>query len=280
MTRLPGRSPLTRPRRGQATALLLVVLMLLASWPVLARPALDPPPARANDAPAQPATPAARAKTPPTAAPGPRPAVVSRTKEKQAAKGSEFLRPPGVDRYGNGDDDGADVPAWRQTTFFGIRARGLFFIYVVDCSGSMVFEDRLERAKDELRRCIRRLIDPQRFQVIFYNDQAIPMPGGLPRSADLAAKGQLIDWLRLIHPDGETNPQPALSMALSLRPDAIFLLSDGDFPEGTAEGVARRNPRKVPIHCIDLSGGEAGDQLRQIAQASGGQFVSRPWAGQ
>jgi len=258
--------------------LLLIAALGLATRPAPARSALDPPPARAPDAPA---TPAPTAKTPAAPAPATRPAVVSRAREKQAGRASEFLRPPGDDRYGTGDGDatGADTPAWRQTTFFGIRARGLFFIYVVDCSGSMVFEDRLERAKDELRHSIRQLIEPQRFQVIFYNDQAIPMPGGMPRSADLRSKGQLVDWLRLIQPDGETNPQPALGMALSFRPDAIFLLSDGDYPEKTAEGIARRNPRKVPIHCIDLSGGEAGDQLRQIAHDSGGQFVARPWKG-
>ena len=59
-----------------------------------------------------------------------------------------------------------------------------------------------------------------------------------------------------------------------LRPDAVFLLSDGAFPEGTAE---RRpsNTHKIPIHCVDLSGGEGGDHLRRIAKASGGQYASR-----
>jgi len=191
---------------------------------------------------------------------------------------ADELLPPGGDSYGEAIDWEA-IPPWRQTSFFGIRAKGQLFIYVVDCSGSMIDEDRLFRAKSELRRSVGRLQSPQRFKVIFYNDRPIPMPGDLPRSADLHSKGLLSQWLRLIEPDGKTDPRGAMALALALRPNAVFLLSDGEFPEGTVEDIARKNRRKVPIHCIDLTGGEAGDQLRRIAQDSGGQYARRPWAG-
>jgi hypothetical protein len=61
-----------------------------------------------------------------------------------------------------------------------------------------------------------------------------------------------------------------------LRPDAVFLLSDGAFPDGVVEAVAAANRRKIPIHCIDLAGGLAGDDLQRIARASGGRYASRP----
>jgi hypothetical protein len=208
------------------------------------------------------------------------PRVVSKAKAREQSRGSEFLRAPGSDRYDEGSDDWSEVPPWRQASFFGIRARGQFFIYVVDCSGSMIDEDRLARAKEEVRRSVMRLQEPQRFKVIFYNDQPIAMPGDLPRSADLASKSQLLAWLRLIEPDGETDPNSAMALALSLRPAGVFLLSDGEFPEGTVAAIAKKNPRKVPIHCIDLSGGRAGDQLQRIARDSGGQYASRPWKGE
>jgi hypothetical protein len=105
------------------------------------------------------------------------------------------------------------------------------------------------------------------------------MPGDLARPADPLSKSQLLAWLRLIEPDGGTDPRGALSLALAMRPDAVLLLSDGEFPEATAEAVARKNPRKIPIHCVDLSSESAGDQLRQIARESGGQYVWRPWTG-
>jgi len=207
------------------------------------------------------------------------PFIQSTVEAARTRKSSPFLRMPGEGRYDEGGIDWRDVPAWKQTSFFGIRARGQVFIYVVDCSGSMIDEERLVRAKAELRRSIMSLQHPQRFKVLFYNDRVIPMPGDVPRSADLASKGQLTRWLRLIEPDGETDPRGAMGMALSLRPDAVFLLSDGEFPEGTVESVARMNPQKVPIHCINLGGSEGGEQLQQIANASGGQYRARPSGG-
>jgi hypothetical protein len=224
-----------------------------------------------------------QAASTPTAAParpdsGP-PQVVSSAKKSQQRLSSQFLRPPGSGRY-EPEDDWADVPPWRQATFFGIRARGQTFIYVVDCSGSMIDESRLARAKDQVRQSILRLQSPQRFKVIFYNDQPIPMPGDLPRAADLTSKGQLLSWLRLIEPDGATDPRAAIAQALALRPDAVFLLSDGEYPAGTVEAIAKSNARKVPIHCVDLGTGDTGDQLRRIARDSGGQYVWRPGTGE
>ena len=192
---------------------------------------------------------------------------------------SEFLQPPGSssdDRYAP-DDDWYEIPPWRKTTFFGIRARGQFFVYVVDCSGSMLDDDRLTRATIEVRKSVMGLQEPQKFEVIFYNNESIPMPGGpRPRTADLQAKNQLLGWLRLIEPDGGTDPRPAMRQALSLKPDAVFLLSDGEFPEGTVDEVGTLNTRNIPIHCIDLAGGLAGNQLKQISARSGGSYASRP----
>jgi hypothetical protein len=206
--------------------------------------------------------------------------VVSKAKDDETRGKSAFLRPPGTNRYDPESNDWREVPPWRQASFFGIRARGQCFVYVIDCSGSMFDEDRLDRAKDEVRRSVMRLREPQRFKVIFYNDEPIAMPGELGRSADVASKSQLLAWMRLIEPDGGTDPRSALALALALRPDAVFLLSDGEYPAGTVEAIAQRNPRKVPIHCVDLSGGAAGDQLQRIARDSGGQYASRPWQGE
>jgi hypothetical protein len=129
----------------------------------------------------------------------------------------------------------------------------------------------------ELRRSVLALRSPQRFEVIFYNLESIPMPGGpRPRPADQQTKSQFLGWLSLMEPESGTDPRLALRQALSLRPDAVFLLSDGEFPEGTVEEVAQLNTRKIPIHCVDLSGGLAGNHLRRIAQASGGRYASRP----
>ncbi|OJW08352.1 MAG: hypothetical protein BGO49_13220 [Planctomycetales bacterium 71-10] len=198
--------------------------------------------------------------------------------EVEARRRSPFLRPPGGDdhdaRY---DDDYRDLPPWSRASFFGIAAKGKFFVYVLDQSGSMVDDGRIARATIELRRSVGALQEPQQFEVIFYNDEATAMPGGpIPRTADRRNKEKLRAWLGTVDPDGGTSPRKAVLQALALRPDAVFLLSDGDFPEGTVEAIAKANPRKVPIHCIDLAGGLAGDALPRIASGSGGRYASRP----
>lgn len=195
---------------------------------------------------------------------------------KTSSTAASLLQPSGGDSYAP-KVDWRTIPPWGKTEFFGIRAQGKVFIYVVDCSGSMADRQRLIRAKAEIRRSVMDLQWPQRFHVIFYNDRPLAMPGGLPRPAELKAKAQMLDWFRLIEPEGETDPRPALGQALALCPDAVFLLSDGEFPKGTAVRVARDNPRKVPIHCVDLAGGAAREgQLQRIARESGGEYKSRP----
>ena len=172
--------------------------------------------------------------------------------------------------------DWGAIPPWQQSTFFGLRTQGKVFVYVVDCSGSMGDAGRLVRAKAELRRAIGAMRYPQRFLVIFYNDEPVPMPGHIPKTADGAAVANFASWLQHIDADGETDPRAAMSMALNFRPDAVYLLTDGEFPDGAVEAIGAMNRRKVPIHCVDMAGGEGSDGLRQIAAQAGGQYVLRP----
>lgn len=186
---------------------------------------------------------------------------------------SAFLRPPADRAAGYADSiDWANLPPWRQTSFYGVRAPGTFFVFVIDASGSMADADRWLRVQQELRRTLARLQFPQRYLVIFYNDQAWPMPGGLPASASRSSTARTLAWVRNTLPEGPTDPRAAMTMALGLRPDAVFLLSDGEYPDGVVADVIRANEAPIPVHCIDLSGGAAGDDLKQIATHSGGRY--------
>ena len=211
----------------------------------------------------------------PSPAKPPEPELVVRSKAL-----AERLRPSSSgSRYDPNPTDWSQVPPWRQTSFFGIRAEGRFFIYVVDCSGSMIDDDRLIRAKTRAAPEHLALQPPQRFKVIFYNDQAIPMPGDLPRSADLPAKNQLNQWLRLIEPDGETDPRPALSLALGAPSRCHLPALRRRVSRRDRRGDRAEEPRKVPIHCIDLAGGDRRRPAQRIAQESGGRYASRPFSG-
>ena len=201
--------------------------------------------------------------------------IVVKGSDDTNSPGSQFLRPPGSisDPYAAAVD-WTKVPPWRQAEFFGIRAQGKTFLYVVDCSGSMDVNDRLIRAKREIRRSVAQMRFPQRFEIIFYNDKPRPMPGGVPQSIEYSSKMQLFHWMDIIEADGGTDPRGAMTLALGQKPDAVFLLSDGAFPEGAVEAIAKSNKGKTPIHCIDFSGDSA--DLKAIAKGSGGQYASRP----
>ncbi len=177
-----------------------------------------------------------------------------------------------VDLYGS--EDWTRLPAWEQTSFFGVRAKGKVFVFVIDCSGSMG-GGRLARAKSELRRTIAQMRFPQKYLVIFYNDSTQIMPGGVPRSADYAAQTTLENWLGRIDAEGATQPRDAMRLGIGLQPDAIFLLSDGEFPRGAVEEINARNQKPVPVHCIDLGNGAGTEGLRRIAEHSGGRYAGR-----
>lgn len=198
--------------------------------------------------------------------------VVSESAEKAAAA----LRAPGQDRYAKRPTDWSKIPPWRQTSFHGVRAEGQFFVFVVDCSGSMDEQSRLLRAKAELRRTVQSLRFPQKFAILFYNEGYVGFHGGFPESADPKVKRQAIQWINQIEAGGETDPRAAMDLALSLKPDAVFLLSDGEFLAGTADSIVNKNASKIPIHAIDLSAGAGGKQLRMISERTGGQYAARP----
>jgi hypothetical protein len=257
---------------------LAVALVLRASGrapaqaPADLKKAAPPAPSPAKTAP-KPA-PAAAAKPIPKVPDEPR-LLSAEESARRTRASSVFVGPPAGDRYG-ASVPWSEVPAWRRASFYGVRSAAQTVVFVVDCSGSMGDGERLARAKIELRRSVNALQFPQRFTVIFYADEPIPMPGTGMKSAETITKDQFTAWLRLIDADGGTDPRAALSMAMGLQPDAIYLLSDGAFPEGTVEAIAARNRKRVPIHCIDLAGGSAGDHLKRIARDSDGQYASRP----
>ncbi|MFO0960333.1 MAG: vWA domain-containing protein [Isosphaeraceae bacterium] len=207
----------------------------------------------------------ALAWVPECAAQKPGPRVRSRTaadQERKSAPG-DFL-----------DSRDASPSAYEQVSFFGQKASGKVFVFVIDCSGSMG-DGRLARAKSELRRTIASMRFPQQYLVIFYNDLARVMPGGVPRSGDATSTARLEAWMSTVEAFGGTDPRSAMRTALGIHPDAIFLLTDGEYPRGSAESINGQNTGPVPVHCIDLGDGSGAASLRAIATHSGGTYAGR-----
>ena len=131
-----------------------------------------------------------------------------------------------------------------RTSMFGVEGVGYKFVYVIDRSGSMGGDGNaaLKAAKAELLASIKKLESTHSFQIVFYNDTPTmfnPAGNGLAvfatdRNKDLAER-----FLDSISAQGGTEHEAALRMALKLKPDVIFWLTDADRPE------ARRRPDRA-----------------------------------
>ena len=163
-------------------------------------------------------------------------------------------------------------PLGRTANFYGIEAEGSKFVFVMDMSGSMSGA-RFRRARNELRQAIERLSPTQAFFVILFNDAPNPMPAAGLTNVN-SENVQLVDaWLRKIECQGGTHPFPALLAALAMKPDAVFLLSDGKFDPTTAQAVSQLESwQRIPIHTIGFASRKGEPMLRAISQVSGGTY--------
>lgn len=116
-----------------------------------------------------------------------------------------------------------------SVTFGGLGASSVSsVVYVVDCSGPMVTS--LPMVINELERSVGRLSSSQRFGVILFRRTVDGGPGAesfapvLVRATP-SAKELLHNWLAAAEPSGRSSPLAGVELALSLRPDAVFLLS-------------------------------------------------------
>jgi len=168
------------------------------------------------------------------------------------------------------------------TTFWGIAADGDRVVYIIDRSGSMT--DSIDYLKFELKRSINALAEDKRFDVIFYSSGPpveMPLASAKPGpAADDAlplataeTKQKTFDFIAAITPMGETDPSAALTRAFELRPDEIYLLTDGEFDKSIVDLVKRLNSTgRTRVHTIAYVFRAGAEALKQIAAANGGRY--------
>lgn len=171
-----------------------------------------------------------------------------------------------------------------QATVFGITAEGWKFAYVFDRSDSMSWHDRkpLKAAKDQLLASLETLDEVHQFQIIFYNqDAAIFNPSGQEHKLAFATEQNKRNARRFIGgitAGGGTNHVAALMLAIKLKPDVIFFLTDADDPQLSAGQLYDINRRAagITIHTIEFGLGsqrDASNFLAKLARQNGGQHV-------
>jgi hypothetical protein len=192
------------------------------------------------------------------------------------------IGPLGRGNSGVGTGDGEGTGDGKGVGFFGRRASGERIVYVVDASKSMnqahpgPGKSRFGRVKLELIHSVKELAENQKFFIVFFNERAIPMPSDRLVDASQGAKLQYLRWMIDVAADGKTDPAAALLLALRLKPDTIYFLTDGDFRTTIVREVAVTNQGLVKIHTIGFSQ-ERGEKLLQaIAEQNGGTYTFVP----
>lgn len=179
--------------------------------------------------------------------------------------------------------------------FFGVKAQGRRFMFIVDSSNSMrgaKFGD----AKRELLYAIQKLSKDQFFYVIFFDRDAARMtlaPSTEPEVNCVAATrenvGKFEQWMNSIQNELRTDPYDAVKFSVDLLPDAIYILSDGRFTDrgrtirflqanNFIEDPVTGKAPKVVIHTVGFHGKEGEETLQSIAKTYGGtyRFVPGP----
>ncbi len=176
-----------------------------------------------------------------------------------------------------------------NNSFFGIWDGGAKFVYLIDCSGSMYGHHAMQAAKNELIASLATLKKSQQFQIVFYNSELrwLKTPGntdGRYFSARDDVRREALRFIAEIQPDLGTDHMPALRMALRLRPDVIFFLTDAGDPGLSSfdlEEIRKLNNGQSRIHCVEFRSPDEprtkpGPSFMQtLAAENGGDYVFR-----
>lgn len=180
----------------------------------------------------------------------------------------------GMDSIQSGDPlSKFTISAPGEAVFFGLRATGNRFAFVVDRSGSM---DGLpmRRARKELMNCINHMPKHVEVFVVFFDDLAYPDEGRY-RCVDAQNLQELEDWVNTIRANGGTDVKIGMRTVFNegKPPDAIFLLTDGNFDGDTPSYIRKLNSKSgVRINTVALVSRAGESLLKQIAGENDGDY--------
>lgn len=220
------------------------------------------------------------------------------TNSASAATASDFSGSGAAGMFANDEGLGAGSAgtAPTRTQVFGLEEEAASFVYVFDRSqsmnsslsysteGALLFSiTPLEAAKAELLRSIGDLDTHQAFQIIFYNHDAVffspPTRTRRLVAADANNKRRAGYFVEAMPGEGGTYHLEPLELALRMRSDVIYLLTDGEAKDDPSEvdldrlrGLNRGRTRINVIHfCFVPRPAEA---LVTLAKENGGRYLS------
>ncbi len=175
---------------------------------------------------------------------------------------------------------GQGLGAKATASFFGTKIEGKRILFMLDNSGGMK-KGKLETLIEELLKSVDSLRPKQEFYVIFYSDTVYPL--FYPRSATnfvyATAKNKklLQEWLETVELCSGNRIDEAMEAANVIRPDMVFLLTDGKLFTTDAKKRILLNgtSREFPINTFGMGvrkNSTPAEELRLVAEANRGSY--------
>lgn len=157
------------------------------------------------------------------------------------------------------------------------------FVFVIDRSASMGASGlgAIGAAAKELAAQLSSLSPDQKVQVVAYNQSSVYFTGRELIPATDENKARLVKYIAELGDFGQTEHERGLLAALRLKPDAIFLFTDGGDPHlrpGQVSFLAEQAGKETSIHCLHFGTGTedavpADHFLRRLAAETGGSYA-------
>lgn len=181
---------------------------------------------------------------------------------------------------GIGHGTGTGVGNGSGPGFFGMAPPiGQRTVFVVDSSRSMNHphdspsKTRFRRLKLELLKCITEMKPEDHFYVIFFSNEANPMPSRSFQPSVAGTRERYLQWIGAAESGGSpTNPIPALDMALRMQPDVICFLTDGEFDGLSNRRLKSLKQSKIVIHTFAFGETFGEDVLKLLADNNRGEY--------
>jgi len=155
-------------------------------------------------------------------------------------------------------------------------ARGSNVVFVLDHSLSMK-GDKSKVARHELVQTLEKLGADKTFYVLFFPEEKMPAPGPLPATPENIQS--MTNWIYSMGHSFGSDPTRAMLKALDLRPDTIWLLSDGRFSDEVAVTLRLANENiHSQINTVAFYNHEGERVLKEIAEENHGnyRFIAPP----
>lgn len=169
--------------------------------------------------------------------------------------------------------EGWVAPAPKKApSFFGMEIQAAKIVYVIDKTGSM--KEDFAPVQAELIRSIGDLTPAASFHVIAFSTESIlEIPAKTLVRATPQNKAAAKERIAAVEPRGSGAMLAGMTKAFAAKPDAIYLLCDGDVSSGDVAPVKALNADgKVKVNAVGYRFKEAEASMKEIASQNGGEY--------